>query len=110
MITTLNIVEELPRAPAAGRVGELERPEEVGSLLEVRAGGEDLVDEILDGEDVELAECPLNDLVRGEGNALLVDLAEPALVDEFADRLEVRLAARCRVSMSRWTTHKRAHP
>ena len=62
------------------------------NLLKVGAGGEDLVDEILDGEDVELAECPLNDLVRGEGNALLVDLAVATLVDEFTNGLEVRLA------------------
>ena len=62
------------------------------NLLKVRAGGEDLVDEILDGEDVELAERPLNDLVRGEGNALLVDLAVSALVDQLTDGLEVGLA------------------
>ena len=62
-------------------------------LLEVGAGGEDLVDEVLHGEDVVLAERLLNDLVRGERDALLVDLAVSALVDQLADGLKVGLAA-----------------
>ena len=63
-------------------------------LLEVRSSREDLVDEVLDGEDVELAESLLNDLVVGEGNALLVDLAVAALVDELPNSLQVRLATK----------------
>ena len=62
------------------------------NLLEVGASSEDLVNEILDGEDVMLAKRGLNDLVVGEGNALLVDLAVAALVDQLADGLEVGLA------------------
>ena len=49
--------------------------------------------EILDGKDVVLAERLLNDRVVGEGDALLVDLAVPALVDKLPDRLQVGLAA-----------------
>ena len=93
MITTLDIMEELPRAPAAGRIGELEWPEEVGSLLEVRTGGEDLVYEVFDAENIVLPEGLLDDGVRGERHALLVYFAVAALVDELADGLEVRLAA-----------------
>ena len=49
--------------------------------------------EILDGKDVVLAERLLNDRVVGEGDALLVDLAVSALVDQLADGLKVGLAA-----------------
>ena len=83
---------EFPCPPAASGVRELEWPEEVGRLLEVGAGGVDLVHEILDGEDVVLAEGLLNDGVVGEGDALLVDLAVAALVDKLTDRLQVGLA------------------
>lgn len=54
-------------------------------------GGRDLVNEVLDRDDAELAKGLLDDLVGREGNALLVDLAVPTLVDELADGLEVGL-------------------
>lgn len=91
MVTTLDEVEELAFAPAASRVGQLERPEEVGRLLEVGAGGHDLVYEILNTEDVVFAERALDNGVVVEGHALLVDLAVSALVDKLTDRLEVGL-------------------
>lgn len=53
-------------------------------LLEVGANSDDLVDEILNGEDVVLAEGLLDNLVTGEGHTLLVDLAVSALVNQFA--------------------------
>ena len=83
---------ELACSPAASGVRELERPEEVRRLLEVGADGEDLVDEILDGEDVVLAQGLLDDVVVGERNTLLVDLSVTTLVDEFTDSLQVGLA------------------
>lgn len=61
-------------------------------LLERRAGGGDLVNDVLDRDDAELSERLLNDSVGGEGDALLVDLAVTTLVDELADGLEVGLA------------------
>jgi len=88
-VTTLNEVLELARAEAAGGVGQLEGPQEVGSLLEVGADGVDLVDEILHADDAVLAEVLFNDGVVGEGNALLVDLAVSALVDKLLDGLQV---------------------
>ena len=91
-VTALDEVLELPCPPAASGVRELEWPEEVGRLLEVGAGGVDLVHEILDGEDVVLAEGLLNDGVVGEGDALLVNLAVAALVDKLTDGLQVGLA------------------
>ena len=92
-VTALDEVLELPCPPATGGVGQLEWPKEVVGLLEVRASGEDLVHEILNGEDVVLAESLLNDGVVGEGDALLVDLAVAALVDKLTDGLQVGLAA-----------------
>ena len=48
----------------------------------------------LDTDDVLVAEGLLDDRVLGEGDALLVDLAVPTLVDEVRDGLEVGLAVR----------------
>lgn len=64
------------------------------NLLEVGAGSDNLVDEILDGEDVVLAKCLLDDGVVVEGNALLVDLSVATLVHELTDGLQVRLTER----------------
>jgi hypothetical protein len=50
------------------------------------------VDQVLNAENVVLAEVLLDDLVVGEGDALLADLAVSALVDQFTDGLEVGLA------------------
>lgn len=56
VITTLHKMEELAGTPAASGIRELERPEEVRGLLEMWAGGDDLVHEVLDTEDVVRAE------------------------------------------------------
>jgi hypothetical protein len=88
-ITTLNEVLELAGTEAAVGVAELEGPQEVGSLLEVGANIDDLVDEILHADDAVLAEVLLDDGVVGESDALAVDLAISALVDELLDALEV---------------------
>lgn len=88
-VTTLDEVLELAGTEATVGVAELEGPEEVGSLLEVGADGDDLVNEILDTDDAVLAKVLLDDAVVGEGNALAVDLAISALVDELLDALEV---------------------
>lgn len=88
-VTTLDEVAELASAEATGGVAELEGPEEVGGLLEVGANSDDLVDEILNADDAVLAEGLLDNGVIGEGNALAVDLAISALVDELLDALEV---------------------
>lgn len=80
---------ELARVETTSGVGELEGPQEVGGLLEVGADGVDLVDKILNADDAVLAKVLLDDLVVGEGEALAVDLAVTALVDELTDGLEV---------------------
>jgi hypothetical protein len=88
-VTTLNEVLEFSGAETTVGVSKLKGPQEVGGLLEVGADGVDLVDKILHADDAVLAEVLLNDGVVGQGNALLVDLAVTALVDELLDALEV---------------------
>jgi hypothetical protein len=56
-----------------------------------RTSSGDLVNEVLDGDDAELAEGLLDDLVGRERDTLLVDLTVTTLVDELADGLEVGL-------------------
>jgi len=85
-------VLELACSEAASWVGQLEGPQEVAGLLEVRADGEDLVDEVLHAHDAQLAKVLLDDSVVGERESLLVDLAISTLVDELADRLQVGIA------------------
>lgn len=75
-------------------VRELEGPEEVGGLLEVRADGGNLVHQVLNALDAVLAERVLDDLVRGDRDALAVDLGETALVDKVAHSLDRRVTAR----------------
>jgi hypothetical protein len=93
-VAALDEVLELAGLEAARRVAELEGPQEVGGLLEVGADGEDLVDEVLHADDAVLAEVLLDDGVVGERDALLVDLAVSALVDELLDGLEVGVTVR----------------
>lgn len=88
-VTTLDVVLELAGAEATVGVGELEGPQEVVGLLEVGANGVDLVDEILHADNAELAEVLLDDLVVGQGSALLVDLSVTALVEKLTDGLQV---------------------
>jgi hypothetical protein len=93
-VTALDVTDELPGPPSAGRVGKLERPERAGGLLEVGTAGGDLVDQVLNTDDTELAELLLNDRVVGDGDALAIDLGVSALVDELLDGLHVGLTVR----------------
>jgi len=70
-------------------VAELEWPEEVGSLLEVGANSEDLVDQILHADNAILAEAGLDESIVCESNALLLNLSISTLVDELTDSLQV---------------------
>jgi hypothetical protein len=88
-VTTLDEVLELPWAETTSGRGQLEGPEEVAGLLEVGANSVDLVDEVLDADNAELAEVLLDELVVSDGKALLVDLSVTALVDELTDGLQV---------------------
>jgi len=82
------VVDLLP--PPTGRGVQLERPQEVGGILEVGSNGQNLVDEILHTDDAELAQGALNQIIGGDGGAVAVDLDKSTLVHQLAHRLEVR--------------------
>ena len=88
-VTTLDEVLELASAETTSRVGELEWPQEVASLLEVGADSVDLMDQVFHADNAVLAKVLLNKLVVGKGNTLLVDLSVATLVDEFTNALKV---------------------
>jgi len=83
---------ELSLLESTSRVAELEGPEEVGSLLEVGANSEDLMNQILHANNAVFAQILLNNCIVGEGNALLVDLSIATLVDELAYTLKIRVS------------------
>lgn len=85
-------MEGLALGHAASGAGQLEGPEEVVGLLEVRADSVDLVDQILHTDDSVLTEGLLDDLIVGEGDTLAVNLSVSALVDELTNALQVGLA------------------
>jgi hypothetical protein len=78
-ITTFDKVLELPLVEATSRAVQLERPQEVGRLLEVGADGVNLVDQILHTDHAVLAEVLLDDFVVSQRKSLLVNLAIPSL-------------------------------
>ena len=53
---------------------QLERPQEVGGVAEVRADGHNLVDEVLDADDAVAPELLLDQVVGGDWSALAVNL------------------------------------
>ena len=89
IITTLDVMLELARSEASSRVRQLERPQEVAGLLEGGTNCDDLVDQIFHAHDAEFTKIVFNQLVIGESDALLVNLAVAAFIDELADGLQV---------------------
>ena len=83
---------EFTRPEAASRAGKLEGPQKVAGLLEVGSNSIYLVDQVLHTYDAVFAEIVFDKLVVGKRDALLVDLAVTALVDELADRFQVGVA------------------
>lgn len=82
---------ELSLSPTAVRVRQSEWPQEVVHLLEVRANGVDLVDQVLDRHDTVLAQLSLDDLVVGESDSLVSHLTVASLVDQLSDGGQVRV-------------------
>lgn len=83
---------ELAGPEAAGGAVQFEGPKEVAGLLEIGADGIDLVDQVLYTDDSVLAKVGFDELVVRQGNTLLIDLAITTLVDQFAHRLDRRIA------------------
>ena len=91
-ITSLHKVLELPRSEPPRRIAQLERPQEIARLLEVGAHGIDFMDQILHAHDSIFAQIVFDDLIVGERDTLFIDFAVSALVNEFADGLEIGIA------------------
>ena len=83
---------ELPSPEPPIRIAQLERPQEVARLLEIRPHSIEFMNQILHAHDTVFAQVILDDLVIGQGDTLLVDLAVTTLVDEFTDGLEAWVA------------------
>jgi len=83
---------ELAWTEASSWVGELERPQEVACLLEIRANGVDLVDQVFHADNAVATKGLLDYGIVGKWDALLVDLAISTLVDQLANRLQVGIA------------------
>jgi hypothetical protein len=49
-------------SPPTGRVVQLERPQKVSSLLEVRSNGEDFVNQVFRADDVEFSCTKINNI------------------------------------------------
>merc|ERR1712131_309943 len=60
--------------------------------LEVGSNSVDLVDQVLDGLDTNVADVLLNNGIVVQSNALAIDLTVTALVDKLTDGLEVGVA------------------
>ena len=91
-ITPFDKMFELPRSEPPSGIRQLERPKKIARLLEIRPHGHDLMDQIFHADDPELAQVLLDDLIVGQGDALLVDFAVAALVDQVADGLDRRVS------------------
>ena len=87
-ITALNKMLELPRPEPTGGIAQLEGPQEVARLLEVRSHRDDLMNQIFHAHDAKLSHVVFDDLVVRQRNALLIDFAVAPLVDELADGFE----------------------
>lgn len=93
-ISVLRKVLELPWLPSSERIAELERPQSIRDLLEIRTNSEDLVDDILNRDDTKFTKLLLNNQVVRDWDALSIDLEITSLVDELSDTLQVRLTIR----------------
>jgi len=79
------VVGDLP--PATSWAGKLDRVEVVVSGLEVVANGVDLVHQVLDAVDAQVAHRLLDDVVVADLDSLTVDLDGASLVDHVLDGL-----------------------
>lgn len=90
-VTTLDIVVGF-LLPSTSGVVEFEVPQEVGGLFEMWAHSDDFMNQVLDTDDVELAEGLLNHLVLCDPVSLLLDLRESSLVDQLPDCADCRIS------------------
>ena len=94
-VATVTALDEMPRllAESTASVAQLERPEEIIRLLEMRTDGDYFVEEVFDADDPVPTEGFLDDGVVREGDTLVLGLAVTSLVDELPGRLHTGVAA-----------------
>jgi hypothetical protein len=85
------VVQLLALEAASGRA-ELEGPQEIRCLLEVGAGSEDFVNDVLHANQVDVSEGSRHNGVVAQRDTLSADLSEASLVYKFPDRFQVRVA------------------
>ena len=90
-VTTLDEVDELSGLETTVRVRQLEWPQEVVGLLEVRTHSEDLVDQVLHAHNTELTQSSLDNSVVGQGDSLTTHLTETSLVDQLSNGSQARV-------------------
>jgi len=76
-------------SPSTSGVVQLEGPQEVAGVLEVGAYSVDFVDQVLNTDDVLLAQVSFDSLVRFDGDTLSSHLDKSTFVDKFSNRLQV---------------------
>jgi len=76
-------------APSSGGIVQLEGPQEVGGLLEVRSNGEDFVDEIFCADDVEFTKGLFYEGVVVEWNSTALDFSISTFVYQIPNGLQV---------------------
>lgn len=86
-ITTITETSSLVPGATIGRV-QLEGPQEVGGFLKVGTASVDFMHQILNADDALGAQAVGDNLVVGQHDALTIDTAGPALVDQVANGLE----------------------
>jgi len=91
VVTAFHEMVRLLHPTATVRTVQLEWPQEIGRLLEVRANGENFVDQVFDANDILFAEILLNNGVVGDRQTLSLDLGISALVNQLTDSLQTRI-------------------
>merc|ERR1719228_475665 len=76
-------------SPSTSGVVKLEGPQEVAGILEVGTNSVDFVDQVLNTDDVLLAQVSFNCLIRFDGDTLSSHLDKSTFVDKFSNRLQV---------------------
>ena len=87
-VTTFDKVIGLLAPATVGSV-QFERPQRVWNVFEVGAHGEDFVNQILHANHTMATQGGLNQVIRGDGRPLSVDLKESTLVDQFANWFQI---------------------
>merc|ERR1719322_898329 len=83
-VTTLNKVVGL-LSPSSGWSVQLEWPQEIGGVFEIRTNCYDLMDQIFNTDDSHLAELALNDVIGGDWSTVSINLDKSTLVDQVTD-------------------------